>query len=111
MSIEQEQQIVDTIANETARLSSLRESQRIEVRLKKKTNDSADSAAIAAEQARVDQIRAEKIAFEQECRKEAEEKKSLLQAVINECDESGYPMPPSLIKLLNHTNGNFFFLY
>ena len=35
MSIEQEQQIVDTIANETARLSSLRESQRIEVRLKK----------------------------------------------------------------------------
>ena len=53
------------------------------------------------------QKKAEQMAFEMECKRDAEEKKSLLQAVINESSESGYPMPPSLIKLLNHNNGKY----
>ena len=46
--------------------------------------------------------------FEEEMKRDAEEKKLLLQAVINEANESGYPMPKSLIKLMHSQNGNYF---
>ena len=55
--------------------------------------------------------KAEKMAHDILRKKEAEEKRYLLQAVIREAEESGFPMPPSLIKLLNHTNGKKFLLF
>lgn len=100
---------MDTISTETSRLQSLKESHQIEVdqeNKKKESNSVAAAAATAAtEEYRIGRLNEEKKTFEAECRNEAEEKKSLLQAVINEAEDSGYPMPPSLIKLLNNTNG------
>lgn len=55
--------------------------------------------------------RLEKIRFEEEIKKEAEQKSLLLQAVVNEAASSGFPMPPSLVKLLQSNNGNFHWLY
>ena len=108
--MEEEQQYLDLISSETSKLQGLKESHKIELDLrKKKAKAYADSQAANAEQSKLEMIRAEKLAFEKECSREAEEKKSLLQAVINEAQESGFPMPPSLIKLLNHTNGKLFF--
>lgn len=107
-----EQHYLDIITNETSRLQSLRESHNIEVNeIQKRKKNDADAEADDAEQSRIEELRAEKIAFEKECSRDAEEKKSLLQAVINESRESGFPMPPSLIKLLNHTNGKYIFIY
>ena len=109
---------MDDIYNETAKLQGLKHSRNIELGQKNKTEKStaatAADAAAATEQRRLNEANAEKRAFELECKKDADEKKSLLQAVINEAHESGFPMPPSLIKLLNHTNGMlylFYFLY
>lgn len=103
---------MDLISSETARLKGLKTSHDIELqqqKKKKELNSVTDAVkAAATEQHRTDKLREEKHLFDQECRNEAEEKKSLLQAVINEAKESGFPMPDSLIKLLNNTNGKFF---
>lgn len=42
---------------------------------------------------------------------EARQNRDLLQAVIAESKASGFPMPPSLIKLLNSTNGNLCLIF
>ena len=49
---------------------------------------------------------AEKLQVMLDSKKEADERRSLPQAVISECDAYGFRMPPSLIKLLHHNNGN-----
>lgn len=102
--MEDEQHYLDLISSETSKLQGLQQSNQIDLELRKK-KEKVNSNAANANQTREQLIRAEKLAFEKECIREAGEKKSLLQAVINEAQESGFPMPPSLIKLLNHTNG------
>lgn len=71
----------------------------------------------------IENERRQKEQFMLELQQEEQEKKLLLQAIINESESAGYPLPPSLIKLLNSNNGKkikknlsfmiimFFFLY
>lgn len=102
MTVEEEQELIEIISNETTKLKNLTETHKIEVKQKKKQ----PIRRVSADQQRADLDRAEKIAFDLLCKREAEEKRYLLQAVIKEAEESGFPMPPSLVKLLNHTYGN-----
>ena len=109
LSVEEEQPYLNVISRETRKLKSLKESHQIE--LSQKTTQPEPVPAADAEKIQIElQKKAEQMAFDMECKRDADEKKSLLQAVINESSESGYPMPPSLIKLLNHNNGKCFFL-
>lgn len=66
----------------------------------KRLRDIHDQNDKAAENERM-----RKIQFDEEIKKEREEKKLLLQAIINEAESSGCPLPPSLIRLLGSHNG------
>lgn len=115
MTLEEEQAQLNVISRETRKLKSLKESHEIELSQKPPSEpsqvpDDDDDGDDAAEKIQNEvQKKAEQLAFEMECKRDAEEKKSLLQAVINESSEAGYPMPPSLIKLLNHNNGKYIY--
>ena len=110
MTLEEEQAYLNVMSRETRKLKSLKESHNIELSQKTPSEPIEIAAADDDDETQVQvQKKAEQMAFEMECKRDAEEKKSLLQAVINESSESGYPMPPSLIKLLNHNNGKLFF--
>lgn len=111
MTFDEEQKILATITAESAKLMKLKETFDIEAKQVKNTDNNPDSVAPDVP----DKIRDEKndkLEHELMVKREAEEKRHLLQAVIREAEESGFPMPPSLIKLLNHTNGEIesFFL-
>lgn len=101
MSIEMQQQFYDLITRESEKLVNLRN---VSCILDQDQNEVIPSKQneenIAAEKEKKDRLQ-----FEEEMRKEAEEKQLLLQAVINEAQESGYPLPKSMIKLLHSQNG------
>lgn len=49
--------------------------------------------------------RRERIDFQEEIEREAQEKQTLLQCIVNEEEATGYPLPPSMVKLLHSNNG------
>lgn len=49
--------------------------------------------------------RREHIEFQEEIRRDAEEKKLLLQAIVNEADASGCRLPSSVIRMMHSQNG------
>lgn len=108
MSIEMQQQFYDLITRESEKLANLRNVYNVLAQDQEKIIPNKESEdSIAAEKEK-----RERLQFEEEMRKEAEEKQILLQAVINESAESGYPLPKSMIKLLHSQNGKkkpFFF--
>lgn len=112
MTFEEEEDILATISTESAKLKNLKETYDIEAtqmkNTKKTPGDTVVDATDVAEKLREE--RKEKIEHDRMLKRDAEEKRHLLQAVIREAEESGFPMPPSLIKLLNHTNGKLLYI-
>lgn len=107
MTMEDQQHHLDIISCESNKLSNFKkilaiEKQQVSI-ARKKNNACADASKTDRDQ----QDEADKIQFQMECTREAEERRSLLQAVVSECQASGFKMPPSLIKLLHYNNGNF----
>lgn len=105
MSEWQQQAFYDEITNETEKLALLKSSYNVELdqrsrrkKIKEKNPHSRDDEA-------EELARRERIDFLEEVEREAQEKNSLLQCIINEAEDSGYPLPPSLIRLLNSNNG------
>ena len=101
-----QQQFYDLITRESGKLINLKHVHSIvdQDRTQKKIiPDNEKDEILAAEKER-----REKMEFEEEIKRDAEEKQMLLQATINEAEESGFPLPKSLIKLLHSQNGNFF---
>ena len=105
MTFDEEQDVLAAITNETAKLKRLKETHDLELKQMKNTKKAPNASEIAD---KLCQERKEKLDHDLLSKRESEEKRHLLQAVISEAEESGFPMPPSLIKLLNHTNGKFF---
>lgn len=98
-----QQSFYDLITRESEKIVSLRDMYTVDVEKKRKDERLQrlqDENHVAAENEKKERIR-----FEEEMKKEALEKKMLLQDIINEANESGYPLPPSLIKLLHGNNG------
>lgn len=49
--------------------------------------------------------RMENLLFEKEIQIEKEEKRMLVQQIINESKAAGFPLPASVIQLMNSNNG------
>lgn len=104
MSNQDQQSLLDIISHETEKLANLRKAYSLENNsIKKKKNEST----IATDDAETELVR-ERLDFEIQCKKESDERRQLLHAMILECKESGFKMPPSLIKLLNYNNCKYF---
>lgn len=101
---------MDVITVESSKLKKLKESYALE--LQQDADDSihgnADDDEITSKQIKEKQ-RVDDLEFQIQCQLEAKNNRSLLQCVVSEAKASGYPMPPSLIKLLNSTNGKYSF--
>ena len=98
-----QQSFYDLITRESEKLRNLNNMLSVCKDYSKKENNiqyRQDQDKIAAENERKEKMR-----FEEELEREVQEKKSLLQAIINESAESGTPLPPSLIKLLHSNSG------
>lgn len=102
--MEQEQLLLDRITSESSKLQKLKESYIFEEKTgeKKKMSDDAEEQL-----AETEKKRSQELESHIRIQLEAQQSRSLLQAVISESKASGFPMPPSLIKLLNSTNGNY----
>lgn len=114
MPLTEQQSYVDKITRETAKLSSLKKALECddEKNQSNKCSPATTTATTTEKQTDLDnEDRAEKVRFEIEMKKEAEERRGLLQAIISESQASGFPIPPSLIRLLNSNNGNYFYLF
>lgn len=101
----------DVITRESEKLVGLNNSYEIEMEQRSKEKHVKEKRVpYYNEQAVVNETR-ERLAFQEELEKEAKEKELLLQATINEAKNSGYPLPPSLIRLMNSQNGISIHIY
>lgn len=99
-----QQRFYDSISTETEKLQNLRNSHNAFMEQRKKEKSLKQRNPYINDEAAENEKR-EKMENEEEIRRDAEEKKLLVQAVINEANASGFPMPPSLVKLLQSNNG------
>lgn len=97
--MEQQQKFYDKISVEYEKLKNLKKIYQIEMDEEDMTNQNnsgSDTNEIREKRDKLDFLR--------ECKEDEEEKKHLLQAVIMESAAAGFPMPPSMIKLMNSQN-------
>lgn len=99
MSCEEEQQFLNVITNASTKLDTLRKILSMEELKKNKEKREQAFTSTDATEENYDELE-----FQRQCQKEADERKSLLQALISESEAAGFPLPPSLIKLLHSTN-------
>ena len=105
MSLSEQQAFYDEITNETEKLALLKSSYNVELDQRSKRKQLKARNPYHNEIAE-DNERREKLNFQEEIERESMEKKSLVQAIQNEAAATGYPLPPSLVKLLHSNNGN-----
>lgn len=105
MSASQEQCFLDVISRETQKLMNLRNLYNLEQEKLHNERKAKDRAPFYVKGDAAERERRDQFIFQKEIERETEEKRSLLQAVISEAASSGYPLPPSLIKLMNSQNG------
>lgn len=99
MTNEAEQRILDVISLETKKKKNLDLTLELERAHEPKGKPSVPNCH---------ENTAAKMSSEQdESQRETEERRYLIQSVINEASAGGNPIPPSLIKLLNHMSGEF----
>ena len=98
-----QQHFYDLISRESGKLVNLKNMYNVDLEHKKKQIQMEHVPC--PEEIAAENERREKLQFDEEIRKEAEEKQLLLQAIINESAASGCPIPKSLIQLLHSQNG------
>lgn len=97
-----QQKFYDLITRETKKLANLKNS--YSMLSHERDNPKKEEPPSRNEQAAANEIQ-EKIEFEEELKRDADQKALLLQGIINECAASGNPLPKSLIQLLHNQNG------
>lgn len=103
MSLHDEQKYLDVISNETEKKKNFLKIRNLEV------EDDQPPEKLPPHPHNDLELEKHQLEFQAQCQREAEEKKSLLSAVIAESKASGTPLPSSLIKLLHHNNGKRYF--
>lgn len=106
MSPEEQQFHYDRLSRETEKLIHLRETQKIERENNKKVQDIEKKKGEKEKKKKEeDAHERDQIAAEMEVTKDTEKRKHLLQAVISDSVASGFPIPRSLMELLQSMNG------
>lgn len=95
---------MDLITVESTKLQKLKETYALETKQATRSQKGSPKEDIVSKEMR-EKKRVDDLEFQIQCQLEAKNNRSLLQCVVAEAKASGYPMPPSLIKLLNSTNG------
>lgn len=105
MSASQEQCFLDVITRETQKLMHLRSTYNLEQEKLHNERKLKDRAPFYVHDDSAEKDRRDQLNFQLQMSREAEEKKSLLQAVVGEATSSGFQLPPSFIKLMSSQNG------
>ena len=105
MSASQEQCFLDVISRETKKLMNLRNTFNLEQEKLHHERKVKGRSPFYVHDDTADKERRERLNFQLEIEREAEEKKSLLEAAIREAASSGFPFPPSFVKLMESQNG------
>lgn len=106
MSSAQQQCFLDVISRETDKLMNLKSTYSVEQERLHQVKKVKERAPFYEKDDGPEKEKREQMQFDLEIKRDSEEKKALLQAVIAESAAGGHPLPPSLIKLMHSQNSN-----